>query len=220
MSEIKRNKKTGSEYLVISKKRYNADKDGVFEMDLEDTEKFLVHELPLNRRCRVYKNRFDNIIPSSPNIEDWPTEIILILERKDTSSIEIFFHEEGYNNLWDLEFTPVYYYELKEQILISYSSLNPKINNDRSNSSGEVIFDFSISLSAKTINELFEHPVKINCTIGELFEHAVAIDYTIDNRIYDVVEKVKNYIQKVLGGGRQIKPKPRGKRNKDNNSKV
>ncbi|MBK9097524.1 MAG: hypothetical protein IPM14_05220 [bacterium] len=69
MSEIKINKKTGSEYLLIGKQKLNADKDGVFEMDLEDIQNFSVQELPLNRRCRVYKNRFDTIIPSSPTLK-------------------------------------------------------------------------------------------------------------------------------------------------------
>lgn len=208
MSEIKKNKTTGSEYLLIGKQKFNADKYGVFEMDLEDIEKLLVQELPLDRKCRVYKNRFDNIIPSSSNINDWPTEIILILERKDTDLIEIFFHEEGYNNMWDIEFTPAYLYELKQQILNSDGSLNPKIITHNVSSSGDVDFDFSISLSAKTI--------------GELFEHAVEINYSIEDRIVDVIEKTKSFVQIILGGGFQIKLPPNvypGIK-KPNNSKV
>ena len=68
MSEIKKNKKTGSEYLLIGKKKFNSDKYGVFEMDLEDVENILIDELPIDRECRVYKNRFANVVPSSPNI--------------------------------------------------------------------------------------------------------------------------------------------------------
>lgn len=208
MSEIKKNKKTGSEYLLIGKKKFNSDKYGVFEMDLEDVENILIDELPIDRECRVYKNRFDNVIPSSPNIEDWPIEIILILERKDTSSIEIFFHDEGYNDLWNLEFTPAYFFKLKHQILMSDSSSKPKIINHTVSSSGEVIFDFSISLTAKTI--------------GELFEHAVEINYSIEYRIAEVIEKTKSFVQIILGRGFQIilPPNVYPGVKKDNNSKV
>ena len=208
MSEIKKNKKTGSEYLLIGKKKFNSVKYGVFEMDLEDVENILIDELPIDRECRVYKNRFANVVPSSPNIEDWPIEKILILEHKNTGSFEIFFKDEGYNDLWSMDFTPAYFFELKHQILMSQGSLNPKIIDYSVNSSGEVIFNFSISLTAKTI--------------GELFEHAVEIDYAIEYRIAEVIEKTKSFVQIILGRGFQIKLPPNvypGVK-KDNNSTV
>ncbi|MBK9097525.1 MAG: hypothetical protein IPM14_05225 [bacterium] len=91
---------------------------------------------------------------------------------------------------------------------MSDSSLKPKIISHIINSSGEVIFDFSISLTAKTI--------------GELFEHAEEIDYSIEYRIAEVIEKAKSFAQIILGGGLQIKLPPNvypGVK-KDDNSKV
>ncbi len=53
MSEIKTNKKTGLEFLIIGKQKFDADNEGIFEMELEDVKKVVINELPLNRKCLI-----------------------------------------------------------------------------------------------------------------------------------------------------------------------
>jgi hypothetical protein len=189
MSEIKKNKKTGAEYLKIGSKKYDADKDGIFNMDLAAVKKILINELPLDRKCLI-----DNSLTlsqlTSPNISSSPDDIDLILVRRNAGLVEITISEELYPGDLDLEITPEYFYILKESVLNTHKSLNPKIIKHECNSQGEVSFEFSIELTASTIREAFVKAVNTNTTI--------------ENRIVDAVEKGTNCIRLVLEGAFHI----------------
>ena len=43
MSEIKKNKTTGTEFFEIGKQKFDADKEGIFNMDLVDVKKIMIN---------------------------------------------------------------------------------------------------------------------------------------------------------------------------------
>jgi hypothetical protein len=189
MSEIKTNKKTGLEFLIIGKQKFDADNEGIFEMELEDVKKVVINELPLNRKCLI-----DNIPKlsqlTSPIISSSLDAIDLIFVRRNTDLVEIIIAEEVYPNEWDLEITTKYYFTLKESVLINDKSLNPKIIKHECFSDGQVSFEFSIELTATTI--------------GEVFRKAVKINNSIEGNILNALEKGTNCIRLVLEGAFQI----------------
>jgi hypothetical protein len=189
MSEIKTNKKTGLEFLLIGKQKFNADKDGVFNMDLAAVKKILINELPLDRKCLI-----DNTLKlsqlTSPIISPSPVDIDLIFVRRNAGLVEITISEELYPGDLDLEITPEYFYILKESVLHTHKSLHPKIIKHLCNSEGQVSFEYSIELTSSTI--------------GEAFLKAVNTNTTIENSIGNAVEKGTNCIRLVLEGAFQI----------------
>jgi hypothetical protein len=188
MSEIKTNKKTGLEFLLIGKQKFNADKDGTFNMDLAAVKKILINELPLDRKCLIDNSlKFSQL--TSPIISSSLDEIDLIFVRRNTDLVEIIIAEEVYPNEWDLEITTKYYFTLKESVLITDKSLNPKIIKHDCFSDGQVSFEFSIELTA--------------LTIGEAFGKAVKINNSIEDNILNALEKGTNCIQSVLKGAFQ-----------------
>jgi hypothetical protein len=158
-------------------------------MDLAAVKKILINELPLDRKCLI-----DNSLTlsqlTSPNISSSPDDIDLILVRRNAGLVEITISEELYPGDLDLEITPEYFYILKESVLNTHKSLNPKIIKHECNSQGEVSFEFSIELTASTIREAFVKAVNTNTTI--------------ENRIVDAVEKGTNCIRLVLEGAFHI----------------
>jgi hypothetical protein len=188
MSEIKTNKKTGLEFLLIGKQKFDADNEGIFEMELEDVKKILINELPLNRKCLISN------IPklsqlTSPIISSSTDEIDLIFVRRKQDLVEIIIGEEVYPKEWEIEITTEYFYTLKESVFINDKSLNPKIIKHDCFSDGQVSFEFSIELTATTI--------------GEAFGKAVKINNSIEGDIMNAVEKGMNCIQSVLEGAFQ-----------------
>lgn len=204
MSEIKTNKKTGLEFLLIGKQKFDADNGGIFEMELEDVKKVVINELPLNRKCLI------NNIPklsqlTSPIISSSPDEIDLIFVRRKQDLVEIIIGEEVYPKEWDLEITTKYFYTLKESVLITIKSHNPKIIKHDCFSDGQVSFEFSIELTASTI--------------GQAFGKAVKINNSIEGNIMNATEKGMNCIRSVLEGACHINISNLFS-GKDSNSKV
>jgi len=204
MSEIKTNKKTGLEFLLIGKQKFDADKDGIFNMDLAAVKKILINELPLDRKCLI-----DNSLKlsqlTSPNISSSPVDIDLIFVRRNAGLVEITISEELYPGDLDLEITPEYFYILKESVLNTHKSLHPKIIKHLCNSEGQVSFEYSIELTSSTI--------------GEAFLKAVNTNTTIENSIGNAVQKGTNCIRLVLEGAFHIDVSNLFS-GKDDNSKV
>ncbi len=119
--------------------------------------------------------------------------------------VEIIIAEEVYPKEWDLEITTKYFYILKESVLITIKSLNPKIIKHDCFSDGQVSFEFSIELTASTI--------------GEAFGKAVKINNSIEGNIMNAAEKGMNCIRSVLEGAFHIDVSNLFS-GKDNNSKV
>ena len=188
MSEIKTNKKTGLEFLLIGKQKFDADKDGIFNMDLAAVKKILINELPLDRKCLI-----DNSLKlsqlTSPNISSSPVDIDLIFVRRNTDLVEITISEELYPGDLDLEITPDIFTFSKNSFYTD-KSLHPKIIKHLCYSEGQVSFEFSIELTSSTI--------------GEVSLKAVNTNTTIENSIGNAVEKGTNCIRLVLEGAFQI----------------
>ncbi len=185
---MRKNKKNDS--VKIGSKTYIADKDGIFTMDLVDVHKRLIDELPLDRKCLICnETKFEDL--KSPIIRfDSPDKINLLFVRRNTGLVEIIFAEEVYPGDMDIEITTKYFYSLKESVLLSNRSLNPKIIKHECNSQDQVSFEFSIEITASTI--------------VKAFEKAVNTDTSIVNTIAHAVEKGTNCIRFVLEGAFHI----------------
>ena len=190
MSEIKKNKTTGSEYLLIGKQKFDVDKDGIFNMDLADVNKISINELPLDRKCLITKDRIVFEQMTTSNMDDWPEEINLLFVRRNTGLVEIIIAEEVYPEGWDIEITTKDFFALKESVLLANKSLNPKIIKHECDSHGQVSFEFSIELTASTI--------------GEAFGKAVKTDTSLECYIMDAVKKGTSCIKSVLSGAFHI----------------
>jgi len=189
MSEIKKNKTTGSEYLLIGKQKFDVDNDGIFNMDLVDVKKTLINELPLDRKCLICNEIKFEEITSSTNILS-PDNINLLFVRRNTGLVEITIAEELYPEDLNLEITTEYFYTLKESVLLTNKSLNPKIIKHVCNPQGQVSFEYSIELTSSTI--------------GKAFAKALNTNTLIENSIGDAVEKGTSCIRSVLEGAFHI----------------
>ena len=189
MSEIKKNKTTGTEFFEIGKQKFDADKKGIFNMDFADVKKVMINELPLDRKCLICnETKFEEL--KSSVISYSPDDTNLLFVRRNSDLVEITIADEVYREDLNIEITLEYYYTLKKSVLLSNKSLNSKIIKHECNSHGQVSFEFSIELTASTIGEAFGKVVKLNDSL--------------DGMIADAVEKGTNCIKLVLEGAFHI----------------
>jgi hypothetical protein len=127
---------------------------------------------------------------TSPIIIFSPDDIDLFFVRRDVNLVEIIIAVEVYFDELNLEITAEYFCTLKESILITDKSLNSKIIKHKCDSHGQVSFEFSIELTASTIEEVFVKAVNINTTI--------------ENSIGYAVEKGTSCIRSILEGALHI----------------
>jgi hypothetical protein len=190
MSKIKKNKTTGLELLLIGKQKFYADNEGIFKMDLADVKKILINELPLDRKCLTCnETKLEQLTSSIVTYS--PDKINLLFVRRNACLVEITIAEVVYPEDLDIEITTKYFCTLRESVLLANKSLNSKIIKHECNSHGQVYFEFSIELTASTIEEAFGKAVKINTSL--------------DGIIMDAVEKGTNCISFVLEGAFHIK---------------
>lgn len=189
MSEVIKNKTTGSESLIIGQQKFDADSCGIFNMDLVDIKKIMTNELPLDRKCLICnETKFEKLKSSVINYSSDDANLLFV--RRNSDLVEITIAEEVYPEDLNIEITLEYYYTLKKSVLLSNKSLNSKIIKHECNSHGQVSFEFSIELTASTIGEAFGKVVKLNDSL--------------DGMIADAVEKGTNCIKLVLEGAFHI----------------
>jgi hypothetical protein len=207
MSEVIKNKTEGSEFLLIGKQKFDADREGIFRMYLDDVKNILVKELPIVRKCLILSGpSFEQL--NSPVVISSLDEFDLIFERRSNDVVKVTFVEETELRSWPFQITEEFYYILKEVVLNRENSFNAQVIHNQVGRRGLVYFEFAIELEASTI--------------GEVYDKAIKINKSVDDRIAHAIEKGINCIRFVIEGAFQIKLPPNvfpGIK-KDNNSKV
>lgn len=172
MSEVIKNKKDDSEFLIIDKQKFEADKYGSFIMNLDNVKNILIEELPIDRECSICNET--SIGRLNPLIKiNSLKEMDLTFVRRNNGIVEVTFIEEWELSSWPFHITMEFYYILKELVLNNEKSYEAKVIQKQVGRYGYVHFEFSIELEATTIGEVYEKAIKHNKSIHDKIAHAI-----------------------------------------------